>query len=276
MTEHIRSNFVRLLKTPAFIVVGLILLGSAVGMNVATSALGLYFKKEAVELRTKLDRLPSKIGPWVQVTNDQVFSVEIEHALGTKDYISRWYVDTRRVDPKELAGINKMTTAQRHEVLGKAMQKDPAAVLDLHMAYYTGLADTVAHVPERCFIGGGFDVNQKETIQLGNLSTLEGGNPLKASYLEFQDRERANYPKQNVAYFFQVNGAYESDATVGVRTRLQDIREKFAYYCKVEMRMMLNDKSELAKKQFADFVSFALPEIEKALPDWQAVKSAGK
>ena len=63
-----------------------------------------------------------------QVGRDRIESPEIQAELGTENYVTR--------------------TSRR--------KGDAAPVrVELHAAYYTGRVDTVPHVPDRCFVGGG-------------------------------------------------------------------------------------------------------------------------
>ena len=77
-------------------------------------------------------------------------------------------------------------------------------------------------------------------------------------------------PARNVAYCFQVNGKYEFDSIKGVRFRLQNIFEKYGYYAKIELATFLGNDSAKARATMADFLSHAMPELEKCLPDWHA------
>ena len=81
-----------------------------------------------------------------------------------------------------------------------------------------------------------------------------------------------------VGYLFHVNGEYESDP-LDVRARLQKLTEKYGYYAKVELMVTAAPKDpaarEKASKAIKDFMTTALPEVERLLPDWAAV-NAGK
>src|SRR5947208_2521543 len=80
------------------------------------------------------------------------------------------------------------------------------------LTYYTGKADTVAHVPERCYVGEGFDpVNPKTELW------KVGERMLEVRHIQFARRETGG--AADVAYFFQCNGAYESNS-LRVRARL--------------------------------------------------------
>jgi hypothetical protein len=75
---------------------------------------------------------------------------------------------------------------------------------------------------------------------------------------------------KSVAYFFHVNGHFES-SPLGVRRSLQNLFEKHGYYAKVEVLTIVDDPKRSAEVM-RDFLASALPEIERTLPDWQAVR----
>lgn len=267
-----KSELAAIFRQKGFVVALIVVACAALGLNTAMKSAGLHFKKERVELRKPLDVLPKVMGPWVQISKDQVLPEEQEHALGTKDYITREYIDTRSMTGFDLKKWQAMSDDSRRRAIGMVLQKTPQAYLRLHMAYYTGQADTVAHVPERCYVGGGYDPVNPQVMTLEPFKGVPGRNPnLQVRYTEFVDRAQARPTRQNVAYFFQVNGSYQSDSIGGVRVKLQDIREKYAYYCKVEMLTQVGENADLARQAMNDFLASAMPEIEKVLPDWQAL-----
>ena len=42
--------------------------------------------------------------------------------------------------------------------------KNPKAVVNLGLTYYTGLVDTVAHIPDRCYIADGYEARTKYDV----------------------------------------------------------------------------------------------------------------
>lgn len=257
-------------------VVGAILLLGAVGLNAATAFLQLTFKKLPVELRQPITAMPAEVGPWVQVTIDTPMPPEIEHELGTKDYIQRVYVDTRKADPEILEQwrtAETRTEELRHRLHNSVLSRDPRGAVTLHVAYYTGGVDTVPHIPDRCMVAGGYSpVGQTSApLDLGDREVM-------TSFVQFQQSAGQVQPTTlSVAYFFQVNGDYEHDAITGVRKRLQNLFETHGYFAKIEcMSVASVPEAEPAKAAIADFLSHALPAIEACLPDWEAVQARGK
>ena len=272
MSAVVQSELAAIFRQKGFVVALFVVAAAALGLNTTMQSMGLHFKKERVELRKSLDELPKMMGPWLQVSKDVPLPDEQEHALGTRDYITREYVDTRSMNGFDLTKWNALSDDARRKAINIVVQKSPQSYVRLHMAYYTGLVDTVAHVPERCYVAGGYDPTNTQVMVLEPFKGVAERDPnLKVKYTEFVDRAQSRETRQNVAYFFQVNGAYEYDSIGGVRVRLQNIREKYAYYCKIEMLTQVDKNSELARSAMSELMKYALPEIEKCLPDWHEV-----
>lgn len=270
----------------ALAVVALLLLVGAVGLNATMASLKLQFRKEAVELREPLATIAPTLGPWVQVSIDRRFPPDIEHELGTQEYIERQYVDTRHADPDVLAeweSADRKTDELRSKLLASVLRNDPMGLVRLHVAYYTGSVDTVPHIPDRCMLGGGFEMLDRGVATLP-AKPLEddtlGTRPLDVSLSRFQRPEGNGGAMRttNVAYFFEVNGDYEHDAITGVRKRLQNLFETHAYFAKIEVAVDVpgttpDPDAALAKGRLADFLSHVLPNVEQCLPDWEQVKA---
>lgn len=120
------------LANPAVLVTFVLLVLVAVGMAVLPSYMDMYLKKLPVESRRPMRAVSKKLPSWVQVGQDRQEAADILAALGTENTVTRVYME-------------------RNPPVGQ----DPV-VLELHIAYYTGMVDTVPHVSERCMIGGGW------------------------------------------------------------------------------------------------------------------------
>ena len=276
--------FRRLLAQPDFLVAVVVLGIAAAGLGAATEFLQLHFKKEAVSLTKKLNEgIPPLVGEWVQVTNDEGLKSEVEEVLGTDQYINRTYVDRRQIEPSLVEKLKDMGGGEREQALSEIIKKTPEAVMHLHVAYYTGKADTVAHIPDRCYVADGFEVSNYETEQR-QFGLYPSGKERAASYhyINFEDQTGEGRMTRNVAYLFHVNGHYESDA-LGVRRSLQNLIEKYGYYAKVELMTQSPSQAEMqtpmreraAKDRslaaMDDFFAAVLPGVEKCLPDWDAL-----
>lgn len=221
--------------------------------------------KKAVPLREHVFMIP-EASPWKMVAEDPPLPPEIIEELGTREYISRTYEDTSWPENK------------------------PGRLARLHVAYYTGTADTVPHVPERCFTAAGATFLDKATTQL----TIAGPQYLvsedgraeaysalaqdevtipetrfDASIFRYADAENPDRIS-NVIYFFAANGKYLA-GSYQVRASGFDPTDEYSYYCKVEVMVPgIIDQDEMAQRT-SEFLSAMLPEIMAALPDWDDV-----
>jgi hypothetical protein len=263
------------LTRPAFVIAAVVLLVAAVSLNAAVEFMQLHFRKERVELRKPLAELPRRLGPWVQVSTDAPIDHEVEQVLQTNQYIFRDYVDTRRVPQDVLAAFDNKTISEQRGLAAALQAKDPAAVINVAVTYYTGMVDTVSHIPDRCYIADGYEPTNYETPKWSALQHKTPDSDNYARFINFEDRTPSRKAvTKNVAYFFHSNGDYVGDP-LGVRTRLQNLLEEHGYYAKVELMMLSNDRQTCAQVM-NDFLTNALPELEHCLPDWAAVKAAAR
>jgi hypothetical protein len=274
----VAASLTKVLKQPAFVVVLGILVVAAAGLNAATNLLQLHFRKLPVPLARELGELPSRLGPWRQVSIDVPMPPEIEKTLGTKQYVSRHYVDTRIISDAELDKLLKDKTPQQRLEMTAALQaQHDGAVVQLMLTYYTGMIDTVAHVPERCMTASGFEATRNEVMACGALKQRDGDQSMR--FIVFEDSEGTAFPipggprrVSNFTYFFNCNGEYTSDS-IGVRTRLANLFQTYGYYMKIETQVLFSGETTAARTS-ADLLEYALPEIERCLPDWNKYKSA--
>ncbi len=181
----------RAFKQPAF-VVAVVLIGlCAATLNTTAAFLKVRFKKQPCALRAKSlkEGVPQALGHWVLVSKDQAIDPELEQVLGTSEYVFRDYVDSRKVTPAEIAAMKAASSKDRDVLLAKLQGAHPSSVIRAAVTYYTGLVDTVAHVPERCYVADGFEVKEYEerAVSLGNYTD---GTPrdLKYRFLGFEDQ----------------------------------------------------------------------------------------
>jgi hypothetical protein len=288
------------------IAVGVLAL-AAVGLNTAAEALEVYFKKQPVPLRHALDDekagVPLEMANWVSVQQTSSLNEDIQHTLGTREFVFRTYVNAavagreavdrlvklgREVEALEVqeGADPKLKAAKANEwggTLRRLQAEHPEAVMSFNVTYYTGMVDTVAHVPERCMVADGFEPRNPQIITVV-AGKYPDGSPreVRVAFSTFEDQTGHGRVSRNVAYFFHCNGGYEP-SPVGVRGKLQNLFERHGYYAKVEL--MTDDpakpESRGAKKEDApqksidamtDILTAALPEIERCLPDWGEVK----
>jgi hypothetical protein len=261
---------------PGFLIPVIILAVAAVGLNGAVSALQLHFKKLPVPLKMDLSSLPEQMGDWMQVSKDEPLDKEIQDALATDHFIFRDYVNTKLVSKEDIAHFQGLGSRERKALVAGIQAQQPNAVINMGVTYYTGLVDTVAHIPDRCYIADGFEPSEYETpvwdLGPGHLGKAPGeGMPVR--FINFEDQTAAGRVTRRVAYFFFANCHYESDP-LGVRKTLQNLRYKHGFYSKIELMTILKDHDE-CQKVMTNFLTAALPEIEKCFPDWNQVEGGG-
>jgi hypothetical protein len=260
---------------PGFIVVVAILAFSAVGMNVAVGYLKLIFLKEAVPLKQPLSTVPEHLGQWVQVSKDEPLDKELQATLATDKYVFRDYVDTKLVSPQDLAKFDGLGSFERKKLAAIIQASNPRAVISMALTYYTGGVDTVAHIPERCYVADGYQPTETpETLSWnmgpGRLGKTAANPNIDVRFINFEDQTGHGRVTKRVAYFFFADGQYESDP-LSVRQTLGNLRFKHAFYSKVELMSIIPDHDECAKIM-SSFLTSAMPEIEKCYPDWKSVE----
>lgn len=242
-----------------------VLLASTLGLNSAVKVTKTVMRKKSIPLRVQLDRLSHNLGTWTLVSEEPPLSPEMEQELGTKTYLSRIYKDT------------SMSIGEK------------APYMRLHLTYYTGTADTVPHIPERCFSGAGMIRAGRGKTELklsgDHLIQRDDGswaapsiygpvrlptNHFKASIFTFHKPNQPNR-KSNVIYFFSANGKYLSTPQ-HVRLQGFDPTDIYSYYCKIELLIPDVSDWDKATERAEQFLSLALPEIMVCLPDWHEVK----
>jgi hypothetical protein len=283
----------RTIFTPAFFVAFVVLLVSALGFGRLIQAYGIHLKKEAIYPPggRVVSSLPSETESWVQVGADELMSPEILDELGTKNTVSRRYV-------------------QKPGAMAEG-QTEPHALV-FHAAYYTGMIDTVPHVPERCFVGGGMQKSSASEIvplpirtedwvedpsvpesfrgptgvmytaptswtysdRRGYRVRMPRGSgpedPIRMMVSEF--RGQADDRAVFAGYFFVANGGTVASAE-GVRTLAFDLTSDYAYYLKVQTICgSVDSKAEHAAVS-ASLIGELLPEIMRCVPDWIEVET---
>ncbi|QOJ00396.1 MAG: exosortase [Phycisphaeraceae bacterium] len=268
------------LRSPAFIAALTVMVVWAGGMTWAIQAWGLYLRKLPIQAAggrllsdIRADALPSWEGG-VSMRE----SAEVEETLGTTNYLTRAYA------------------GRTPETRGTA--------LALHAAYYTGMIDTVPHVPERCLVGGGWtiesgpylvplpldlsrwpvDPRDERAVASGvRRARLERTSDAPGTYVRLPagiEEARMQItsfrdPRGNQmysGYFFVANGGFATTA-VDVRRLAFDLTADYAYYMKVQVSGSgISSPEELAARA-ADLLNELLPELMRCVPDWLEVQS---
>lgn len=264
--------------SPGVIVAAAILLLAALGFGAASSRYRLMLTKEAVQPPEgrQLMALPRETESWKAVGNDRRETADVEKVLGTTNYVTRVYV--------------------RKDTMGNPRPM----VIDFHAAYYTGMIDTVPHVPDRCFVGGGLqlgnvvgdlplalddtswqpvsDVPEELSgkVYSARLSNRYSERPgqrvtlpkdprsIRLRTMQFLDHEQKPF---YAGYFFIANGGHVSRSE-GVRLLAFDLRTRYAFYAKVQVTSNTVASGEELAEQASSLLGELLPEVMLCLPDW--------
>jgi len=275
------------LFTVPFVIALLVLAISAAGFGRVISAYGIHLRKLAIQPSEGrlVSAIPHETESWVQLGADQMTDAEVLETLGTTNQVSRVYVLKGTEGPK-------------------------AKAINFHAAYYTGMIDTVPHVPERCFVGGGLQKSSASVVldlPVARADWVEDESvpeqfrgPLGAIYTaptswQYSDRRglrvrmpRGVGPDEPVrmmvsefraeggvglyaGYFFVANGGTVASAE-GVRTLAFDLTSDYAYYLKVQTTSSTVESKEELMELSSSLVGELMPEIMRCVPDWVDVQ----
>ena len=261
----------------AFIIACLTLAASGLGFRWVVHRLNVFLQKEPVELRDSLSNIPSHLGPWTKVGQDESLTEAVIETLGSEEFLSRGYA--RDVE-------------------------DGGDLIVLHVVYYTGFVDAVPHIPDRCLEAGGW---RKQTLPRNydlpvDRSTWyadpefvhSSGEPYPVTTArhpitgrdmlvrlpvgDFQLRvtefHQSSRPDERLfaGYFFIANGRVTS-MPMGVKRLAFDTSARYAYYAKVQFSMYgdRDFESEQFVQTVAGFSGELLPQLMRCLPDWAEV-----
>jgi len=201
--------------------------------------------------------------------------------LGTDQYIFRDYVDSRIVDKGAIDWFKDKSDEDRRRKLADIRNKDPKAVVNLSVTYYTGMVDTVAHVPDRCVTADGYEPKKYEEPEWPIARDLprsarKNGDNIQVRYINFEDQAPTTGTAsitRSIAYFFNTNGEYVC-SPLDVRRKLANLMERKGYYAKIECMTTVDDPTKAAEV-LTDFLTNALPDIHRCMPDWEKEHAPG-
>jgi len=264
----------------AYVVVLTLLAGAAAALSATLKAFNIHTFKAPIHPASglNLSSLPLQVDGFRLVFESPPLSAEVQKSLGTSNYLSRTYEEAEA--PSE--------------------DERPRS-FEFHTAYYTGMIDTVPHVPERCFVGsGGFridgDKGQVVPIPLDinrytpdpDIDTSVHGELLRGRTSPYSAAPgvRVRMPRDldrlrmNVTRFVDNNGnaihaGYFFIANGGTVPRAGDVRAlafsnqaSHAYYVKVQFSSYTVDSAEELAELAADFLDETLPDLMRRVPDW--------
>ncbi len=276
-------------KRLCFALLGMMML-SAGGISAYINVMDVNLQKTPIypEGNRQVSSLPRTTPSWAQVGSDQIMGAEIVETLGTQNYVSRFYVRTR-----------------------DAEDSDPI-VIDLHVAYYTGMIDTVPHVPERCFVGGGLQQSESSrvidlpmdtrswradpsvarehagaqgeiyTVRLSNDPEMSDAPGKRVrlpreisptSPFQFRASEFINPGKGKIyAGYFFIANGGTKANANDVRQLAFNLEDDYAYYMKVQVSANGLESFDEFAEHSGDLLGELIGEIMRCVPDWVSVQ----
>lgn len=223
---------------------------AAVGVHVLPGALGVYFRKDPVPLKRSLALFDFRqLGPrYVRHpdTDRMTMSEDQIDSLGTREFLTALVTDTRRAET------------------------DPLRVAQVLVTYYTGKPDLVPHVPDECYVAGGFEpVGRAETVPVVVPGVGAPGDRVPVRVQQFRVAQGpalgGGGGVLTVMYFFHINNAYASTRDE-VRLRfVRDLFQPYAYYTKIEVCFPQSSGLPLEQSRTESLAAVA-PLLESLLP----------
>lgn len=255
-----------------------ILLVSAGVITAVQRSAGIHFRKLPIyaEGNLQLRTLPGDYPNWRMIGTERPVSTEEAQELGTDNSLSRLIAEKTGSDD---------TTGH---------------FIDLHMAYYTGMIDTVPHVPERCNVAAGvqalgspvlvdipldfnrLSVNPDVDHQFHGGTVWQARSPtvfrrvnlpigierLQLRVSRFRDHRGQDF---YAGYFFVTNGEVVASADQ-IRLRAFRLTADYAYYCKVQFTSGTVESAEELGIIAGRMLDEMFADIMLRMPDWVEVK----
>lgn len=210
----------------------------------------VQFTKLPVDLKKPLERLDhARLEPY-KVRHAGTIPADVLNRLGTRHYI-QWVLE------------NSSSSTQRR----------PEDILHLFVTYYTGQPDRVPHVPEECYLGGGYSVVDSTLIDVP-IPALGPQATIPIRILQFERSSLLDREQRIVMYTFRANGEFCSGRRA-VQTTLARPGSDHAYFSKLELTFGTDEapaEREAAIEAGKRFLQVVVPVlVEDHWPDWDQV-----
>jgi len=226
---------------PAFLIclAVLLLAGWLISAVQSEKGLKIPFKKERIKFMFVKEPIPpkkpmdqmdgSKLKPFEVLGKSRILDKDIVKSLGTEEYL-QWTILNPDSPPDS-----------------------PVRIFTLFITYYEK-PDSVPHVPEECYSGGGFKQESSKaiTFEVQNQNdSLIKQRKIPGRYVTFSKaggglKDNTGFP---VLYFLNVNGEYVNTRTEARLALAKNIRRKHSYFSKVEF--VFNKTGKMPKKDDA-------------------------
>jgi EpsI family protein len=187
---------------------------------------------EAKVTRRELKEMPSQVGSWHQVGNDQRFDAQTESVLGADDYLSRTYATSD----------------------GRAAS--------FYVGYYaTQRTGATYHSPLNCLPGSGWEMNEAASVMI----TPVGGAPaFEANRYIVQNGDE----KQLLIYWYQGRGRKVASEYWGkIYTVIDSVRRRRSDGARVRVMMPVGRSEEETLKAATDLAAQIAPSLPEFVPD---------
>jgi hypothetical protein len=233
---------------PAFVTCVIVLATSAIGLQTAGRILEVHFRKLPVPLQRQLDQLDtSKLLPEYEFVARHAIQPDVLGELGTDKYLNCVLRDTARP---------------------KSSRQGYARVF---VTYYTGDPGQVPHVPDVCYLGGGFVRQDSRKLSLDVPALGDGGRDIPIRIMSFSKQGLTDQQNVLVLYVFSANGSFECDRQ-RLRLLLGDPRERYAYFSKVEVSISAAGSGQAQIDEGMKLLRKLLPVlVNDHWPDWEQV-----
>lgn len=273
-------------------VIGGLLIVAIMGQTTVINKTGIALTKLPLPLRHGIAlSFPDQAGDWELLHLDPKLPKDVEAELGTDEYFNRYYVNNAA--GLTTTSINVVTQDDKPggRLMGWEGFDQPGDLAKVHVTYYTGMLDTIPHVPNKCWVVAGQReaYSQTHTIKLDRydyrpdpnhpgmvLAESTGFNKtvrLPSDEIEATIFTGETYDghRTTALYFFIANGnAIASNHQVRFSFNMKD---RYSYYCKVELLFPgVTDPKEV-EKHATKLLSDLMPEVMACLPDWTEVQA---
>lgn len=139
-------------------------------------------------------------------------------------------------DLDDLSALRSECDATRHPELMGARH-----LVSLFITYYTGKADTVPHIPERCYLGAGFTQTSDSMLDVPCLGIQWGQRDgFQVKFINFRKRTvgedgQPRDEQTHVTRFFIANWKY-MNSRVDVRLTQADPTQSEVFFTKIEVK----------------------------------------
>jgi hypothetical protein len=135
------NNAIKPYLKPSFLICAVFLLIAGSSKSLIIEKLGIITTKRPLPLQKPLEEMDfGAIAPYTLDFQRRIDNHDIIEELGTEDYLQCVIIDT------------------------EVPESSPVRYCSLFITYYTGDPDTVPHVPDECYVGGGNEQVGKESL----------------------------------------------------------------------------------------------------------------